>query len=131
MLTREEIQKIHDFCATQDQVAAVYVFGSRARDKERPQSDMDLALITKHGIQPMQRVNLETEFSNLLHRDVDVVIFHLASALLQHQILKYGQLLYEADPGERIRQEVFARKEYLDSAFLYRKLGPEGTYGRY
>ena len=68
-------------------------------------------------------MQLETELSNLLGKDIDLVVFSLASALLQHQILKYGRIVYEADPGERVRQEVTARREYLDSLVLYRIVG--------
>jgi hypothetical protein len=53
-------------------------------------------------------------------KDVDVVIFNEGTPLLQHQILKYGLLVYEMDPKERVRQEVISRREYLDSQFLYK-----------
>ena len=70
----------------------------------------------------MYNHEMETSLSNLLHRDVDLVIFDQGSPLLQHQFLKYGRLIYDAEPSERVRQEVCARRAYLDSAFLYRKL---------
>ena len=66
------------------------------------------------------RLQMETSLSNLLKKDVDLIIFGEASALLQHQILKYGDLIYERDPKERTRQGVSARREYLDPTFLYR-----------
>jgi hypothetical protein len=68
----------------------------------------------------MERVQLETSLSNLLKKDVDLVIFGDANALLQHQILRYGHLVFESDPKERVRQEVAARREYLDSLGLYK-----------
>jgi hypothetical protein len=68
----------------------------------------------------MERVQLETSLSNFLGKDVDLIIFGEATPLLQHQILKYGCLIYERDPKERMRQEIAARREYLDTTFLYR-----------
>jgi hypothetical protein len=68
----------------------------------------------------MERVQLETSLSNLLERDVDLIVFEEASPLLQHQILKYGCLVYESDPKERVRQEVVARREYLDTTVLHK-----------
>jgi len=65
---------------------------------------------------------METQLSNLLHKDVDIVVFHQAEVLLQHQILKYGHLLYEKDDSERVRQETVSRREYLETRFLYREL---------
>ncbi len=72
-----------------------------------------------------ERVQLETELSNLLGKDIDLVVFGSASPLLRHQILKYGLIVYEADPMERVRQETIARKEYLDSLALYRIPGED------
>jgi hypothetical protein len=77
----------------------------------------------------MERVEMETALSNLLRRDVDLVIFHSSSPLLQHQILFHGRLVYEADPRERVRQEVFARNAYFDTAFLYKKLQRKPVHG--
>jgi hypothetical protein len=39
---------------------------------------------------------------------------------LQHQILKYGHIVFESDSKERVKQEVVARPEYLDSTGLYK-----------
>jgi len=50
--------------------------------------------------------------------DVDLVIFSQASSLLQHEVLRTGVLIYEVDAVERIRQEVLARRRYLDEQRL-------------
>jgi hypothetical protein len=64
----------------------------------------------------------ETELSELIGKDVDLIIFGQSGALLRHQILKYGKLLYEKDFHARVEQEVRARAEYLDTRCLYQKL---------
>jgi hypothetical protein len=76
--------------------------------------------MVRGSMEGMERVQLETSLSNLLKRDVDLIIFGDANPLLQHQILKYGRLVFESDPKERVRQEVAARREYLDSLSLYK-----------
>lgn len=129
MLKPDDMRKIQQFCATYTEIAAAYVFGASATGKDRYKSDIDLAIMANPTIGAMERVEMETALSNRLHRDVDLVIFDRGSPLLQHQILKYGSLVYEADPKERVRQEVFARKAYFDSAFLYRKIKPEAAHG--
>jgi len=99
MLHPNDIHKIQQFCSEYTEIAAAYLFGSSATGKDRSKSDMDL------------------------------VIFNQGSALLQHQILKYGKLVYKVAPKEGVRQEVFARKAYFDSAFFYRKIRPESAHG--
>jgi predicted nucleotidyltransferase len=103
-------------------IAAVYVFGSTATGKDRRGSDLDLAIISKKRISSSERISLEVELSSILKRDVDLVVFGQTTPLLQHRILKYGRLVCENDPEERIRQEVIARAEYLDTRNLFRKI---------
>jgi predicted nucleotidyltransferase len=127
MLTMADIEKISDFAIGRKAVIAIYVFGSVATEKDRPGSDIDLAVMVAGAFSGMARVEMETTLSNLLGRDVDLVVFGQSSPLLQHQILKYGRLIYEAAPRERILQEVGARRHYLDTAFLYKKMKTRGN----
>ena len=114
--------KIDKYVSLQDNIAVVYLFGSTATGKMRRTSDLDIAIMSTRKIDGFERITLETELSNLLQMDVDLVIFHQAQVLLQHQILKYGRLLYEKDSKVRVQQETSARREYLETRFLFREL---------
>ncbi len=100
----------------------IYLYGSYAKGTQTNDSDIDLAIVAKKTISTRERIVMETRLSNLLHRDVDLVVFAQASPLLQHQILKNGYLVYEADAAERVRQEVRARFEYLDAKELFKEI---------
>ena len=113
-------RRIIDFGSRHVDIVAIYIFGSVATAKNRSGSDIDVAIMVRGQVKGMERVQLETSLSNILRKDVDLIIFGEATPLLQHQILKYGDLIYERDPKERTRQEVAARREYLDTTFLYR-----------
>ncbi|MBI5445122.1 MAG: nucleotidyltransferase domain-containing protein [Deltaproteobacteria bacterium] len=101
---------------------ALILFGSEATRQSREGSDVDLAVLVRERLNGFERVRWETELSNLVGRDVDLVVFGEASSLLKHQILKHGRRLYQSDPKERVRQEVAGRYEYLDTRFLHREL---------
>jgi uncharacterized protein len=114
---------VRTFAAENPGIAAMYLFGSAATGKMTPASDLDIAVIyAGPPIDGFERISMETALSNLLGRDVDLVIFHQAGVLLQHQILKYGCLIYERDTSERVRQETLSRSHYLDTRHLYKKL---------
>ncbi|MFO8032027.1 MAG: nucleotidyltransferase domain-containing protein [Desulfohalobiaceae bacterium] len=104
-------------------VQAAYIFGSRATGRAKAESDLDLALVCSRAVSGLERVEMETQLSNRLQADVDLVIFHQANPLLQHKILQYGRLVYEMDRRERIKQEKLARYEYLDTKYLHKELG--------
>jgi uncharacterized protein len=129
MLTEDDFARVRAFALERSSIVAIYVFGSVATGRDRPGSDIDLAVMVRGSLSGMERVEMETVLSNLLHRDVDLAVFGQATPLLQHQVLKYGRLIHEVDVRERVRQEVLARRHYLDGAFLYRKLGRAETHG--
>jgi predicted nucleotidyltransferase len=129
VISASALDKIEKFARSNDVIVAAYVFGSSAAGKERPKSDIDIAIMIRGSMGSFERVQLETELSNQLGKDIDLVVFSWASPLLQHQILKYGRIVYEADSRERVRQEVTARREYLDSLVLYRILGKDKSHG--
>ena len=113
---------LEKFCRRRKSIAALYVFGSAATGRNRRGSDIDLAIVVKKMVTARERIRLETAISVLLQHDVDLVVFGQAAPLLQHQILKYGRLICENDPAERVRQEVSARAEYLDTRELFREI---------
>lgn len=114
--------QIEKYASSHDNIVVVYLFGSAATGKMRPSSDLDIAIMSTCRIDGFERIAMETELSNLLHIDVDLVVFHQAEVLLQHQILKYSRLLYEKDSSVRVKQETTSRREYLDTRFLFREL---------
>jgi hypothetical protein len=114
------VNTLKKFASAHNNIVAVYVFGSVATGRSRSKSDLDIAIMIRGKICGDERIAYETDLSNMLGRDVDLVVFGQSGALLQHQILKNGQLVYESDPKERVRQEVIARSEYLDTRFLYK-----------
>jgi predicted nucleotidyltransferase len=115
-------KKLKEFCKAHREIAALYLFGSAVTGRMHQTSDIDIAIMIGKGLSEYDRIEMETTLSNLLARDVDLIIFAHASPLLQHQILKYGHQVYENDSQERVRQEVFSRAEYLDSQFLHKEL---------
>ena len=121
-LSANLVDKFHTFALAHPDIVAAYIFGSAATGCSRPGSDLDLAIMTLKEMPGFQRIAYETELSNVLGCDVDLVVFGQSGVLLQHQILKNGHLVYEADPAARVRQEVLARYEYLDTRFLYKEL---------
>ncbi len=117
-----KIQDLTRVFRRKKKIAAVYVFGSMATGRDRQGSDFDLAIVTKKIISGRERLIIEADLSSRLRRDVDLVVFGQSAPLLQHQILKYGRLICENDPAERVRQEVRVRAEYLDTRFLFREI---------
>jgi predicted nucleotidyltransferase len=93
----------------------VYLFGSQAREKSWNRSDVDLAVLLgsslaneRHGLMSIFRSN-----------NIDLVILNDAPPLLTYEgVIRRGRLLFEKDRLARIRFEVRAFQEYVDTAPL-------------
>ncbi len=103
-------------CKDQD-VVAVYLYGSVARGMHGPASDVDVAILleepppaTLEGLP----LDMEAELERLIRRPVSIVVLNNAPPDLVHRILRDGKLLLDRDPSRRIRFEVKARNEYFD-----------------
>lgn len=98
-------------------IAAAYLYGSVARGTDRPDSDVDVAVLFAAAPSPTLAglpVDLEADLTLLVNRQVNVVLLNEAPADLVHRILRDGVLVCEADPAARIAFEVKSRNEYFD-----------------
>jgi predicted nucleotidyltransferase len=114
-----------------DDVLAVYLFGSTARDARREDSDVDLGVLlgdeaptSLDGL----KLDLEGELERRLDLPVQVVVLDRAAPDLVHRVLRDGELLVDRDPAARIRFEVRARNEFFDLEPVRRRYRrPAGT----
>ena len=121
MLTESQIESIREYARSRPEIVAVYLFGSEAEGLSRPESDVDLAVMTHRPLSGQDRLDMEVHLSLRIGRNVDLVAFETADPVLKHEILKPKKLLYEADRAERIRKETAGRHEYLDTRWLHRE----------
>ena len=94
-----------------------YLFGSRARDDCRQDSDADIAVL--YAVDPPRTLSgmgfeLQDKLEHALRLPVDLIVLNHARPELIHSILQDGQLLYDDAPSIRVAFEVKARREYFD-----------------
>ena len=65
--------KIEKYVSLQDNIAVVYLFGSAATGKMRRTSDLDIAIMSTRQIDGFERITMETELSNFIHMNFDIV----------------------------------------------------------
>jgi len=93
-------------------LAAVYLFGSRARGDALPDSDLDLAILATRKLDPVERWKLQEDLATLGHRDVDLVDLRQASTVMRIQVLKDALLLLDLAPSARQAYEAVALGAY-------------------
>ena len=105
------------FATPRGGVAAAWLFGSVARGTARPDSDVDVAILTEgspsRGLDGLH-LDMEGEIERTLGLPTNLVVLNRAPVDLAHRVLRDGMLLCEPDRSARIRFEVRARNEYWD-----------------
>ncbi|WP_295297759.1 nucleotidyltransferase domain-containing protein [uncultured Brachyspira sp.] len=94
MLDEKILKEIRNICAKYKNIEKVMLFGSRAVDKEKYNSDIDLAVIGEFDFLFCER--LKEEFENiptLLKFDV-VDYNNITNQELINDINKYGKVIY-------------------------------------
>ena len=126
---------VTEVLAAVPEVAAAYLYGSHARGKPLPTSDLDLALVlrTETGSDdPLFAERLASRIASALDEPIEVDA-HLAEDLplpVRGRVVTSGVLLYEADPVRRVDFETSTRRLYFDFLPLLERDAREGIRAR-
>ena len=117
---------VRAWCGDPD-LAAIYLFGSRAGATAGPRSDVDLAVVLREELGAdgrwRKRLALLSDACRRLGTEaVDLVVLEDAPAPLGHRILKHGRLLSDTQPRRRATVAERILRQYLDEAYLRRVL---------
>lgn len=121
MLNKDQIEKIVAFARAHPMISAIYLFGSHASEHDRPKSDIDLGVLFSDDVDGFTRINMETELSNRLKKNVDLVDIKKSSPFLRHQIYKCGKGLYHDRSDFSFIFRAKSIYEYLDTEYLRRE----------
>jgi predicted nucleotidyltransferase len=92
------------------EVEAIYLFGSYAKNKVKPYSDIDLCLITQKVLADKKRALLGSYASD----KIDISLFWDLPLSIRFRVFKEGEILYSKDELFLIRVKADTIKEYLD-----------------
>ena len=104
-------------------INALYIFGSYARDKIKPLSDIDIAVLLKRGARDTDYWDIKLKLLNkataILGTDeVDFVVLNEAPHELRYNILKESKILFCRNEKERREFQEKAVLDYLDTQAL-------------
>src|SRR3990172_6782562 len=116
------------------EVILAYLFGSYARGRPSPISDVDFAVLLSEAIPREAYLEYQIALIQGLTRifrsdEVQVVILNQAPPLLAYAVIVHGRELLCRDAPARVRFRVSATQRYLDTQPL-RKVQAEATARR-
>lgn len=93
MNNQKLIQKVVSELKKEKSVKAIYLFGSQAKGKTKPYSDIDFCVLTKHSVSN----NAKEEILSNSSEKIDISLFWDLPLTLQYRVLKEGKLLLNRD----------------------------------
>lgn len=116
-----------DEIAREHRVLLLAVFGSTAKGRRRPHSDLDLAVLFQGPPEDETWLSEQSELEGALDRafrpdcPVELVVLHRASEVLAHEVAKHGLPLYPDIPDRWILFRIQANRRYEDTAKYRRR----------
>ncbi|RZN42853.1 MAG: nucleotidyltransferase domain-containing protein [Methanosarcinales archaeon] len=107
MNSAQEIDKIVEPIKENRGVVSIHLFGSYARGREKPFSDIDICVITGADADRDAILSSSSE-------KIDLSIFHDLPLTMRFRVLKEGESLFLRDDLRLHRIIVATIKEYLD-----------------
>lgn len=121
----DDLKKVVEYLSRERPVIAVYLFGSLAKGDATEKSDIDLGILLKEDFDFLAdftyKLRLMGELKDITGKTVDIVFINRADPILQHQIRKYGKVIFESNRIKRIEYEILSRKNYFDFLYLHKK----------
>ena len=116
-LTKEQKQKIDKIGKKYDLKLAL-LFGSRARNQERKDSDLDIAILGNEKIEFKKLLQINYEFQKVFEIIVDVRSLHNTTPLFRYQVTKNSQLFYGTSRNY-FNYKSFAYLDYIDNKSMF------------
>lgn len=98
-----------------------YLFGSHARGTADADSDIDVAVLADPGLSPNERLNLRFRLMRHLAEvldhpldQIDIIVLQDVPSLLQYNVIRTGQPVFERDPAARHTFELSVERRYDD-----------------
>lgn len=114
------IDKVENIFKDYPCIASAYLFGSHSSGKIGPMSDVDIGILLKdnspRGRKLMKKMDyLAYRIEDALRAgEVDLIILNTQGLIFQHNVLRTGKLIYDADPAFRIVFEMKVISNFCD-----------------
>lgn len=96
-------------------VVAAYLYGSYARGEEHEGSDVDVAVyFENYDIDKLLRVGRRMREEADVSREIDVRALNRSDPMFSFEVIREGELVYEADPAKRVDVEQAIERRYHD-----------------
>lgn len=113
------ISRLADFFRSQEYVELAYLFGSHAKGKSGPLSDIDVGVYLSRKLDKKERFEKRLELISLLSTllqtsNLDLVVMNDSPPVLNFKVIEPNCLIFEKNHDLRVEVEVYIMSRYYD-----------------
>lgn len=121
---------LQDFCKSDSNILAVYLFGSQVDGTAHAKSDLDLAVLFMEPLTLWQELEFQAKVSTAIRYEaVDLLNLNKAPLRMQFTVLSTGRLIYEADSEKTSDYIETVLLRYHDRAYREKRFFAEWDEG--
>jgi len=97
------------------QVSLVILFGSVALGRQRPDSDLDIAIAASHPLSANEKTAIISALAERFGRPIDLIDLCVVAEPLLGQVVRHGRRILGSDTqyGELIRRHLFEQADFM------------------
>lgn len=96
-------------------ISLIYIFGSFAKETNRDNSDIDIAVLLNGDIGVYSKLNIYGALVDIFKiENIDLVILNNVNEVLKFQVIKYGKIIYMESLYTKVMFESRTMSEYMD-----------------
>lgn len=114
-IPKKLLSEVKKYLSSFKEISSIFIFGSTLNKTWDNAKDLDIALLLKKGKTLNNKLLvLKTYLSDIVKKDVDIVVLNNCDPITSFEARKQGFLIMDKDPDYRAVFETNAYKEYLD-----------------
>jgi predicted nucleotidyltransferase len=108
------LKELVAWAQAQQEIMALYLYGSHATGKANALSDVDVAVLAREGLSQQQLWRLEDRWATRWPEMVEMRVLNLAPLPFRYEVTAHGRRLWAADPGAVADLESLIWCQYWD-----------------
>jgi uncharacterized protein len=118
------LPEAYEYLQSRSDLQFAYLFGSFAKGKITPLSDVDIAVYLSDKKKfLLRKIEILGELTNILKTDeIDLVLLNTAPLILKMKILENKKVISDKNPFLRYRFESLVMREYFDFSIIERSI---------
>lgn len=112
MISNEKINIIKNILVQEFSPYLIYIFGSMVKNRDRGESDIDIAILTDKSVDEYELFILSQKLADILKKEVDLIDLNKTSTVFKIQIIKTGKLIYNSNNLKKMYFQMRAMKDY-------------------